>query len=142
MKNNMMSILKNGLKQRKVRNSLIGIYILLIIGLSASARANEMRIFPQPPPATAANQLQNFVGEMIVTADGQFYLMTEFATYELRSNQDLSVYSGQIVEVIGFEIKYKVGPVYQFQSINPLQVESERLPVAPVVIVYNVSILQ
>lgn len=142
MKNNMMSILKNGLKQRRVRNTLIGFYILLIIGISASARATEMRIFPQPPQATANNQLKNFVGEMIVSVDGQFYLMTEDSTYELRSNQDLSAFNGQTVEVIGFEIKHKVGPVYEFQSTNPLQVEDERLPVAPVVIVYNVSILQ
>lgn len=142
MKNSMMNILKTGLKQRKVRNTLIGLYVLLIIGLSASARATEMRIFPQPPQASAANQLESFVGEMIVSVDGQFFLMTEDATYELRSNQDLAGFNGQLVEVIGFEIKHKVGPVYEFQFANPLQANDERLPVAPVVIVYNVSILQ
>lgn len=142
MKSNMINILKNGLKQRKVRNTLIGLYVLLIIGLSASARATEMRIFPQPPQASAANQLQSFVGEMIVSVDGQTYLMTEDATYELRSNHDLTAYNGQSVEVIGFEIKHKVGPVYEFQMANPLQAVEERMPVAPVVIVYNVSILQ
>lgn len=138
----LIATLTYGIQQRRIRNALIGLYILLIIGISASARATEMRIFPQPPQDTQSNQLQNFVGEMIVSVDGQFFLMTEETTYELRSNADLTAMNGQMVAVTGFEIKHKVGPVYQFQSVIPLQTDEEKLSVAPVLIVYNVSIIQ
>lgn len=139
---NFSKSLTQRIKQRRVRNTLIGLYVALILGMSVSARASDMRIFPQPPKATQSAKLQSFVGEMMLSADGQFFLMTEDSAYELRSSRDLSNMNGQMVEVIGFEIKHKVGPVYQLQSVTPPQTDEEQLPAAPVVIVYNVSVLQ
>lgn len=143
--NNIVTGLKQSMRRKSVRTTLIGLYILLILGLSASARA-DYTIFPQPPRPTLGmqNQLQNFSGEVAVDEDGRVYLVTtDEMTYELRSSvQDLAVFNGQNVEVIGYEVKYKVGPVYQFQSVIPLQIDEEKLPVAPVLVVYNVSIIQ
>lgn len=137
-----LNTIKNGLLQKRVRNLLIGLYVLVIIGLSATARAEDMRIFPQPPKATQSTQnLQVFEGEIVAAVDGRTFLVTEASTYELRGSQDLTDLNGEFVRVVGTEIKHKVGPVYQYMSFNPLQNDDAQYAAAPVVIVYNVSVL-
>lgn len=143
MKNVLFNI-KKTLQQKRVRNLLIGLYVLLIIGLSASARASEMGIFPQPPKQTQSEsnqELQSFIGEMVVTLDGRAFLMDGQTAYELRSEEELSQFNGYMVEVIGVEIKHKVGPAYQLQSVTPLQTADGGLSVGPVVIVSDVNLI-
>lgn len=140
--NSIMMSLKNGLGQKRVRNVLIGLYVLLIIGLSASARA-EVQILQQVSLGLhQSTELQSFVGEVVRSDAGYLYLVTENATYELQSTQNLASFEGQLVEVTGMEIKYKNVPAYQLVSVTPLQTEDDRLPAVPVVIVYDVSLVE
>ena len=150
-------VVKKALQQKRVRTALIGLYVLIIIGLSATARAEDSsnwKVFPHPPKQTQSvaayvtdshlgnqDQLESFVGEVLVTVDGRCFLMNGESSYELRSVEDLTSLNGFMVDVIGTEIKHKVGPVYKLQTVTPLQTE-EGLAVAPVVIVHNVSIIE
>lgn len=121
-----------------IRNTLITLYVLIMLGISATARA-EMRIFPIFP---GHNQVEarSYVGDVAMSADGRFYLIvTDVEVYELRSNVDLQDYNGMIVEVLGSELKHKVGPVVETASLDPLQaVEIEGVD-APVLVVFGIS---
>lgn len=132
----MMSMIQNS----KVRNTLIVLYILAVLGFSASARA-EMEVFPVLQNAPVAAQMKTLVGEVAVTVDGRaFLVVSDEVFYEMRSSQeDLTVYNGERIQVRGYELMHKVGPVYQLSAFNPLLDEKvEQLP-APVLVVLQIS---
>ena len=120
-----------------LRNALITVYILIVLGLSATARA-EMTVLPI---FTGHEQVQTkvYTGEIAMTVDGNFYLIvSDDEYYELKANIDLNDYNGQTVQVNGYELKRKVGPVLQMASLDPLP-ESTELPGAPVLVVFGIS---
>jgi hypothetical protein len=129
-----------GRSDNRIRNFLIGIYILVILGISASARADFSvdPIFGKVPQA----EIQLFRGEVALTFDGTSYLVvSENEFYELASSEqiDLTQYNGQQVLVNGFELKHKSGPVITTQALDPLDGAVGEKRGAHVLIVFEIS---
>lgn len=123
-----------------MRNILITIYILIVLGLSATAKA-EIRILPViSKDKIAAKQ---FTGEIAQTVDqeGQayFYLyVSDEEIYELESEIDLTSLNGAEVTLLAVELKHKSGPVTPIAYLGPLQeTQSEKL--APVLVVLKIQ---
>lgn len=144
----MTSVLSNGfvnglmmkLKQRRIRNVLIGLYVLLILGLSATVRADDTKVHFYPIQQAG---LQSFQGQILVD-QGHVLLATDKGAYELRGRivGQLVDLNGTHVLVTGFEYKHRVGPVVHAASFNPLQDDADMsLAVAPVVFVASFEIL-
>lgn len=122
---------------QKIRNLLITIYVLVILGISAAAKA-EQTIFP----VTGHNQadVQSYTGQLAVSVDDKTYLIVnEHTYYELAAAQDLTEFNGQSVKVDGVVITHKAGPVFELMSLDPLSIDEREHKVAPVLIVYKVS---
>ena len=119
-----------------IKRILITAYVLLILSLSATARA-EMRNFPFPKNHQV--KTKSYVGELAVTVDGRFFLIQDEERYfELQTEKDLSDFNGETVQVIGYELKHKSGPVVETYSLDPLSDEMEQDMSAPVLIVFEV----
>ena len=121
-----------------IRNTLIALYVLVMLGISATARA-EMRIFPivTGHEATLAH---SYVGDVVLTTDGRFYLIvTNEEFYELKSNVDLQDYNGMKVQILAVELMHKVGPVFETASLDPLQAAEVEGADAPVLVVFGIS---
>lgn len=120
-----------------LRNALITIYVLIVLGFSATAKA-QMKIMPISNTPVQV-QIQSFVGQVAMTLEGQFYLIvTEDKVFELKSNIDLSDFNGLMVSVDGYEVKHKVGPVVELASLDPLPRNNEAT-VAPLLVVFGIS---
>ncbi|MFN7729041.1 MAG: hypothetical protein ACK5P7_07790 [Bdellovibrio sp.] len=134
-----MATMKRAIENSKIRNALILVYVLIVLGFSASARADQS-IFPIHGAGAAAAQLKSLVGEVAVTVEGQVYLIvSDEVFYELRSSEDLTVFNGQKVQVQGFELMYKVGPVYKTFLMDPLSEEKVDQNPALVLVVLQIS---
>lgn len=125
-------------QKKYVRNSLITLYVLLVLGISATARAQAGVL----PIFTGDEQVQTQVyqGQVVLAISGQVFLVVsnkEF--YELQSNVDLSDYYGANVVVEAYEVKHKVGPVFETASLDPLQGDEIEPAAAPVLIVFGIS---
>lgn len=134
-----MEIFSDKLSSNKnfLRNALITVYILVVLGISATARA-EMTILPIFVSHGQVHT-KDFTGEIAMTVDSKFYLVVsndEF--YELKANIDLTEYNGLLVKVEGYELKQKVGPVLQTASLDPLPEGNEHLG-APLLVVFGIS---
>lgn len=120
-----------------VRNVLITLYILVVLGFSATARA-ENTTFPIFIDRSGI-EAQAYVGEIALTVDGQVFLVvSENKYFELMSNADLSDFNGMKVQIDGIELKHKVGPVLQLQTVDPLPNRRQE-KVAPVLVVLGIS---
>ncbi len=120
-----------------LRNALITLYVLIVLGFSATAKA-QMKIMPISNTPVQV-QIQSFVGQVAMTLEGQFYLIvTEDKVFELKSNIDLSDFNGLMVSVDGYEVKHKVGPVVELASLDPLPRNNEAT-VAPLLVVFGIS---
>ncbi len=121
-----------------IRNALITIYILVVLGISATAKA-EMTINPIFTDHTPV-QTQNFVGQVAMTVDQDFYLVvsdTEF--YKLESNVDLFDYNGQQVAVEAVKVMHSIGPAVSASSVDPLPGRGDQAVAAPVLVVFGIS---
>ncbi len=124
-----------------IRNALITLYILIVLGISATAKA-EMSINPVLTDSTAVAPVrtETFVGQVAMTADQEFYLIvstTEF--YKLESNIDLIDFNGQNVEVEAYKIMHSIGPAFSASSVDPLPGRGEQAVAAPVLVVFGIS---
>ena len=120
-----------------VRNVLITLYILVVLGFSATAKAENITF----PIFTDHQQMQtqNYTGEIAMTVDGEFFLVvSEDKFFKLMSNSDLTEFNGQQVAVDGIELMHKVGPVLELQSVDPLP-NSAQEKAAPVLVVIGIS---
>ena len=114
--------------ENKVRNLLIGLYILIVLGFSASAKA-ESHVFE---------------GEITQTVDGSSYLViSDREYYEIVSNDiDFELFSGNFVRVTAELVKLTAGPVFTIQSsMNFDSIETPRasLENTPVLHVLGIS---
>lgn len=122
-----------------VRNTLVTLYVLIVLGISATAKA-QVTIMPILDKGHAEIQIQNYVGQVVMTIDNQFYLVvSDTQVYELKSNVDLSDFNGLTVSVDGYEIKHKVKPVVELASLDPLPGNLNETTVAPLLIVFGIS---
>lgn len=120
-----------------IRNILITAYVLFILSLSATARADNqlMPIFIDLEQV----QTQVYTGEIAVTPAGESFLVLEDGKFfKLAANIDLVEFNGMVVEIDGLEIKHKVGPVYELASMDPLPGFQRETRVSPVLIVFGI----
>jgi hypothetical protein len=120
-----------------IRNALITIYILAVLGFSATARA-QMTINPifsdyKPVPT------QTYVGEVAMTPNQDFYLVvSETEVYRLATNVDMQQFHGQLVEIEAYELEHKTGPVSNL-SMDPLPGNESPTAAVPVLVVFGIS---
>lgn len=109
-----------------IKNALIAVYILLVLAISAVARAGVL-----PNQATQGDEIygsesSNYnystrVGEVAVLADGTFVLVLDAQnTILLKSDFDLTPYVGFKVMISGIEQEHQLVPSYGNHSVDPL----------------------
>lgn len=119
-----------------IRNALITIYILVVLGISATSRAEVSIEQPIRPPDLS--QAKDFTGELAMSTDGRFFLVvSDQEYYELETSVDLTQFNGEMVLVHGIEPKRQIQPVVQVASLDPLD-EAQRKP-APALVVLGIS---
>lgn len=122
-----------------LRNILIGIYVLVVLGISAVAKASDYRILPYPKHT----QTVQYVGTLAETVDGQFYLIIDAEKemfFQLTGNFDFSQLNGWKVKVIGVEkLMHKVGPVLSLSSYDPLNENTDENVAAPQLEVLSIN---
>lgn len=106
------------MKNSYLSKILIALYVLIVLGFSAAARANTDKTLFEVKNVDTAMHL---TGELVVTLEGRPYLiMADNKYFALIAESDLTDLNGVQVEVIGFEPKHKVGPVVELMSMDPL----------------------
>jgi len=119
-----------------IRNILITIYILVILGISATVRA-DYRILPVTGDEAQATQL--YKGEVAVTIEGTAYLvMSDDQVFELKSQEDVTSFNGQLVLIKGFENKYKIQPIEMLDT-DPLLDDQHSQKAIPVLTVLKIT---
>lgn len=121
-----------------IRNALITIYILVVLGISATARAQMTinPIFSDYKPVSS----QTFVGDIAMTPNQDFYLIvSETEVYQLEANVDLFDYNGQHVAIEGYKLKHKNSPAHNTASLDPLPGNDDSAAAAPVLVVFGIS---
>lgn len=123
-----------------VRNILLAVYVLIVLGISATARANQS-ILPIFTESELQAYSQSFEGDVVADLDGHFYLIVSNERYfELKTNIELDAYVGQRVQVLGVEvIKRKVGPVVQSESLDPLPGSQRKAAAVPLLVVLEIK---
>lgn len=120
-----------------IRNALITIYILAVLGISATAKA-AMEINPIFTDYQSV-QTQTYVGQVAMTADQQFFLIvSEEEIYQLEANIDLFDMNGQQVAIEGLKLKHKKDSAAT-SSLDPLPGIHSRADVLPVLVVFGIS---
>ena len=115
-----------------IRNTLIAIYILIVLGISAVARASIL-----PPMRTDANNTQGVVqnhenyqvhvGDLRVAANGALILfINENRSYQLRSQVDLTNYVGSKVLISGIELNNQLASQFGPDTVDPLPSSGSR----------------
>ncbi|MGZ3768383.1 MAG: hypothetical protein ACXVCP_01420 [Bdellovibrio sp.] len=100
-----------------IRNALIAVYILVVLAISAIARAENVNY----------SELQKYnykthVGEVVALADGSFVLaMDDQQTFfQLQSQNDLTPYAGYKVMISGIELEHQIASNYELKTVDPL----------------------
>lgn len=109
-----------------IRNALIAVYILVVLAISAVARAGVL-------PNNAHNEefstsdIQNYnfkthVGEVVALADGSLVLaMDDQQTFfVLKSQIDLTPFVGSKVMMSGIELEHQLAPNFELETVDPL----------------------
>jgi hypothetical protein len=108
------------------KNALIAFYILLVLAISAAARAG---VFPNN--ATQGDELSDsstqkldfktHVGSVLVLEDGSVVLsINQQNHFILRSQSDLTSYIGSKVMISGIELDQQSSLLYESDSKGPL----------------------
>lgn len=133
----MTSKVFSALENVRIRNTLIILYILAVLGFSASARAEFSLSNLQANPA-AAQKTKQLVGKIAVTLENEVFLfISDEVAFQLKAEGDLTAFNGMDVLVVGHELMQKVGPVYQLASFNPLE-NDEQVLQAPLFYVLDI----
>jgi hypothetical protein len=135
MKSSRITFGSKKIDRSTVRNILIGIYVLCVLGLSATARADQQYMPVKPSDKW---KVAEYRGTAALTTDGKSYLIvSENEAYLLNSNKDLSQYNGLLVRVVGLGANVEAGK-QQEESLVPLT-EDEIQPEKPVLNVLEIS---
>lgn len=109
-----------------VKNALIAIYILVVLAISAVARAGVLPNNAQTEEISAS-ELQNYnfknhVGEVVALADGSLVLamddQQDFVI--LKSQMDLTPFIGSKVMISGIELEHQLAPNFELETVDPL----------------------
>ncbi len=121
-----------------IRNILIALYVLVVLGFSATARAQmEIKpIFVDYKPA----QAQTFVGNIAMTPNQEFYLVvSETEVYQLAANIDLSEFNGQLVAVDAYKAKHNSSNFARSSTLDPLPGDDREAKEVPVLVIIGIS---
>jgi hypothetical protein len=113
-----------------VRNILIAIYVLVVLGFSATGKAEQQFLPVQPSEKWSVVRAS---GVLVHTLSGWQLVVSEDERYVLVSKEDLNDLDRKIVQVVGLEAKVTTG-VQHDESLVPLTEDSEQqdLPVLSV----------
>lgn len=109
-----------------IRNALIAAYILVVLAISAVARAG---VLPNNAMGeeVGVSDLQNYnfkthTGEIVALADGSLVLaMADQQTFfVLKSQIDLTPYIGFKVMMSGIELEHQLAPNFELETVDPL----------------------
>ncbi|MEN0057478.1 MAG: hypothetical protein AAGB31_01485 [Bdellovibrio sp.] len=108
-----------------VKNALIVTYILIVLAISAVARAG---VFPNQGRGEGflTSDLQNYnyktyVGEVAALANGSLILVLEDQSIlSLKSQMDLTSFIGSKVMIGGIELEHQLAPNFELKSVDPL----------------------
>ncbi|WP_413583087.1 hypothetical protein [Bdellovibrio sp. HCB288] len=107
-----------------IKNALIAFYILLVLAISAVARAGVLPNNAIDGAEVTDSSNYNYstrVGEVAVLADGTFVLVLESQnTVLLQSDFDLTPFVGFKVMISGIEQEHQLAPNYGSHSVDPL----------------------
>ncbi len=109
-----------------IKNTLIAIYILLVLAISTVARAGVLPSNIQNEEfSTSEVQNYNFkthVGQIVALADGSLVLaMDDQQTFFfLKAQFDLSPYIGSKVLISGIELEHQLAPNLELETVDPL----------------------
>ncbi len=107
-----------------IKNALIAVYILVVLAISAVARAGVLPNNAQTEEGTSS-ELQNYnyktrVGDVVAMTDGSLVLATEDQqALILKSQIDLTPYVGSKVMISGIELEHHLAPNYETDSVDP-----------------------
>lgn len=121
-----------------IRNILIGIYVLVVLGISAAAKA-DYHILPYP----THQQTSKYVGTVAQTVDGDFYLIIDAENemyFKIYGNVDFEQFNGQQVKVIGVEkLMHQVGPIMKVTSFDLNQGDVDQSVAVPELLVLSIN---
>ena len=109
-----------------IRNALIAIYILVVLAISAVARAGVLPNNAIQGEEVTATELQKYnykthVGQVVALEDGSFALtINQQVAFVLQSQFDLTSYVGSKVMISGIELDQQLAPSYGLDSVDPL----------------------
>lgn len=109
-----------------IRNALIAIYILVVLAISAVARAGVLPNNAIQGEEVTAAELQKYnykthVGQVVALEDGSFALtINQQVAFVLQSQFDLTSYVGSKVMISGIELDQQLAPAYGQNTVDPL----------------------
>jgi hypothetical protein len=107
-----------------LRNALIAIYILVVLAISAVARASVLPDQAQQEINTTDLQKFNYkkhVGTIVALGDGSLALVIDQSrAYSLKSRMDLTNYIGSKVVISGIELDQQLAPNLGVEVVDPL----------------------
>lgn len=108
-----------------IRNALIAVYILVVLAISAIARAENLSNNELNNVDLSELQKYNYknhVGEIVALADGSVVLAIEDqqSFLSLQSQIDLTPYAGNKVMISGIELEHQLAPDYELKTVDPL----------------------
>lgn len=109
-----------------IRNALIAVYILVVLAISAVARAGVLPNYALGEQV-GVSDLQNYnfkthIGEVVALADGSLVLALDDQQtfFVLKSQVDLTSYVGYKVMMSGIELEHQLAPNYELDAVDPL----------------------
>ncbi len=109
-----------------IRNALIAIYILVVLAISAVARAGVLPNLGVAGDEAQISELQNYnyktrVGDVVALADGSLILAMDQQEFViLKSQFDLTPFIGSKVMMSGIELEHQLAPNFGFDVVDPL----------------------
>ncbi|MBO9665754.1 MAG: hypothetical protein J7501_02955 [Bdellovibrio sp.] len=109
-----------------VKNALIAVYILIVLAISAVARAGVLPNLAINGEEITGSNSENYgyqtrVGELATLADGTFVLVLDQQNaIVLKADFDLTPFVGSQVVISGIEQEHSLTPNYGRDSVDPL----------------------
>lgn len=109
-----------------IRNALIAIYILVVLAISAVARAGILPNNATQGEEVTSSKLQNYnfkthVGDVVTLSDGSLALViNQQNILFLKSQIDLTNFIGSKVMISGIELDQQLASSYGLDFVDPL----------------------
>jgi hypothetical protein len=122
MKSSKLTFGSKRIDRATLRNVLIAVYVLVVLGFSATVKAGQVFLPVQPSQKWALTKVS---GLLVHTLNGWQLVVSETERFVLVSKEDLTNFDRKVVMVIGLEAKVTTG-VQHDESLVPLTEDSEQ----------------